>query len=842
MNEFLDKMKKAMKTGAKKTAAWVKKTRAARKARPKDKRKRNRVLVILGTIIMIFAMTGAICATAFAVYVKTNIDTDFDVSFRNIKLDYTTTIYYTDENGTSKEYAKLYGTENRVWVDYDRIPEDLKKAIVAIEDERFWSHKGVDWKRTIGAMLKLVLTWDYGYGGSTITQQLIKNITAYDEVSIKRKVTEIMRALKVEQELSKEQILEYYLNTVNLGHGCYGVGSAALTYFGKDVSELDLAECASIAGITNLPYYYDAINYPEHNKQRQETILWKMNQLGMIDDEAYEAAFAEELVIRNPGDEEENETATGINSWFTDMLIEDIISDLQTEKGYSKSVATQLLYKGGLSIYATVEPKVQETMERVFANDANFQVLSTSIQPECAMIVYNNTGDIVGVVGGRGVKYRNRGLNRATMSKRQPGSSIKPIAVYAPAIEYGLITPYSVYDDSPLAYTVNGSFVDEKFVPKATVDEEGKEVPAPTKKVWPQNYYSPYRGLITVLEAVQDSTNTVAVRVLQELTVEKSFDFAKNTMGLKSLVEEKSVNGYTYTDIGLPQLALGGLTDGVTLRELVGAYVTFVNNGIYQKPRSYVKVVNSDGEILLNNVPELKMALSERTIFYMNTLLKRVVSHGTGTAAKISGIITAGKTGSTNDDKDRWFVGYTPYYVGGCWYGYDSPQVITGTSGNPALKAWKLVMDEIHKGKDKIDDFASNVETVTAEYCDCSGGIPSEICKADIRGSRISKGVFVKGDEPTGECTTHVWAAYDSGTKTLATSACPAGQVKSVGLLDVNRYYTVSGVKIKDEQYTLRLYGETGLPMSQIEGLKYYKPTPVLTSGQKVACNTFCSH
>ncbi len=809
--------------------------------RKKDRKKRTgwkKFWLIAGTLAMIFCVTAAICATAFAVYVQTSIDADFDVSFRNIKLDYTTAIMYTDADGTAREYAKLYGTENRVWVDYEEIPEALKVAIVSIEDERFWQHHGVDWKRTFGAFLHLVTTLNSGYGGSTITQQLIKNVTNYDDVSIKRKVTEILRALRVEQELSKEQILEYYLNTINLGHGCYGVGSAAHTYFGKEVKDLTLEECASIAGITNLPYYYDPLNYPEHNRKRQKTILWKMKELGKIDQETYEAALETELVFGGSEDEQEDDDY-GINSYFTDMVIRDVLADLQTEKGYSLQVATQMLYRGGLTIYATVEPKVQDALESVFESNENFQTVNTSIQPECAMIVYNPEGDIVGVIGGRGVKLQNRVLNRATQSKRQPGSSIKPIAVYAPAVEYGLITPYSVFDDTPMYYTVNGSFVEETYVPKTVAKEDGSSR-TESKSVWPKDYYSPYRGLITVKEAVEDSTNTVAVRVLELLTVDRSFEFATKTMGLTSLVESDVRKGNAYTDKGLAQLALGGLTDGLTLKELTAAYVTFVNNGVYTKPRSYTKVLNSDGELLLNNVPKLTMALSERTVYYMNYLLQSVVQNGTGTAAKIgSGIATAGKTGSTNDDKDRWFIGYTPYYVGGCWYGYDIPQVISGVSGNPALKAWKAVMSIIHKDL-PAKSFQSNVETVTAEYCSCSGGRPTAACAADLRGSRASKGTFVKGDEPTQDCAVHVFAGYDTVSKHLARSTCPAGNVKLVGMLNVKRYYTVSGVTVRDEQYTLRTEGISGLPYTNIEGLTYYHAKPVLSSGQ-TAVNEFCS-
>lgn len=785
------------------------------------------ILFILITVMLIFTMTGAICISALAIYVDNNVDVNFDLSFQNIKLNYTSILYYTDHNGKTQELQKLYGSQNRIWVDYKDIPESLKQAIVAIEDERFWSHKGVDWKRTFGAFLNLVFRMDSSYGGSTITQQLIKNITEYKDVSIQRKVTEIMRALKLEQQLSKEQILELYLNTIPLGEGCYGVQAAAKTYFGKDVSQLSLAECASLAGITNLPYYYDPLTYPDKNKKRQETILWKMKDLGVIDKKAYESAKAAKLVFAKGTTYKDTSTdTTQVNSYFVDQVIQDVIDDLVAEKGYSAKIASSLVYSGGLKIYTTVDPFVQKTMESVYEDDSNFVTLSGTVQPQSAMIVMSTTGDVLGIVGGRGKKTANRVLDRATQSKRQPGSSIKPLTIYSPAIEYGLITPYSVFDDSPSMYiSSSGQLLEDN-------------TPAQGKKAWPDNYYTPYRGLITVMEAVQDSANTVPVRVLKELTPQVSFDYASTKLGLKSLVKKRVVGSRTYSDVGYSPLALGALTDGVTLLEMVSSYVPFVNDGIYTEPRTYTKVLDHDGNVLLNNVPSIEVAMSTRTVYYMNTLLQNVVNKGTGARAKIAGIATAGKTGTTESNKDRWFMGYTPYYVGGVWYGYDTPKTITGVGANPALVAWKKVMDILHKNLPNAS-FKTPDNLVKATYCLDSGCVPTALCKTDIRGNRTAVGTFFPEDVPTTPCKVHQAIQYDFATKMIAGPNCPAANIKTFSMLNIVRYYEVPGVLIKDEQYTIRKFGASLLP-SPPAGITYYYAKPVVVSGKK-AVNTICT-
>jgi penicillin-binding protein 1A len=719
------------------------------------------VIRVLITATIILAITGAICASVFAAYVNKYLAPGANIELDSLQLNYTSMVYYVDAQGKEQELERLYGEQNRVWADYDEIPQAMKDAIVAIEDERFWKHHGVDWKRTVGATVQIALGSDF-YGGSTITQQLIKNLTGDTEVTIQRKVQEILRATRLEKKYKKEQILEMYLNTIPLSQGCYGVRSAAQTYFNKDISQLSIAECAAIAGITNLPTYYDPFINPDHNKERQKNILWKMHDLGMITDEEYEKAKNETLEFKKTQRQEE---VNSKQSYFVDQVISDVIDDLVANKGYTEQLASRLVYSGGLKIYATIDPKVQSVLDGVYQNNKNFPTLKGVVQPESAMVVMSSEGDVVGMVGGRGEKVINRGLNRATQSKRQPGSSIKPLAVYAPAIEYGLITPYSIVDDAP-------------------VSELGG-------KPYPKNYYTGYRGLETVKEAVRVSANAPAMRILEKLGVEKSFAFAKTNLGLSSLVD---------SDKARAPLALGGLTYGVTPLELTAAYVPFANEGVYVKPRTYTKVLDTNGEVLLDNKKVEEVVMSEKTVFYMNDMLTNVMKNGTGTPARLKNMPSGGKTGTTDDDNDRWFVGYTPYYVAAVWFGFDIPKELSELSVNPGSVVWKTVMEKLHQGK-QVKDFAQPKDFVTASYCMDSGMKPTPLCELDARGSRVASGYFAKEDVPKSACTLHVSVTLCTESNKIATDYCPETTRKTVGMVNYKRDYDPPGIVIDDRNY-----------------------------------------
>ena len=647
----------------------------------KSKKAVKRVGRVLLTIFLIFIITGCIVTGVLTVYVMGFKDARLDIPLSNLKLDYSSVVYANDPTtGKPVEVQKLYNVQNRIWVDLPNIPKNLQNAFIAAEDQRFFEHEGVDWKRTMGSFVNLfVPIYQSNTGGSTITQQLIKNVTSENQVTISRKIKEIMEALNLEKDNSKDEILQAYLNTIPLGGSCYGVQVAAQTYFGKDVSKLTLAECACIASITKNPTLFDPLSNPKENKTRQEYVLLKMYQLKLISKADYDTAMAQKLVFSTVATQA---ATTHVESYFIDRIIDDVTNDLMIKKGYDRSYAEAQIYSGGLKIYSTMDTKVQSAMESVFTDPKNFPTFSGSVQPESSMIVINSQGQVLGIVGGRGPKTANRVLDRATDTLRSPGSSIKPITVYAPSIEYGLINFSTIIADEPMTINING---------------------VPTK--WPKDDYAGFYGNMPVAKAIGMSVNTVAAFIDQTmLTPQKSFDFAYNKLGLTSLVKSKKVNGKIYTDINVASMALGSLTDGVSAEEMAGAYEPFTNGGKFTEPYTYTEVDDSDGNVLLQNKPKALTVMGDDTAYIMNQLLQGVTtnSYGTATYAKLSKFETMGKTGTTSDNKDRWFIGATPYYIGACWFGYDQQKEVPATAYNPSGIAWKKVMDIINAGKPVI--------------------------------------------------------------------------------------------------------------------------------------------
>lgn len=719
----------------------------------------------LGTALLILACTIGICMLVFVGYML-SLDARVDIEVEAMKLNYSSIVYYLDENGEEHEFERLYDSQNRTWVDLDEMPAHLKDAAIAIEDHRFMKHHGVDWTRTLSASANLFFKFKSDYGASTITQQLVKNLTGDNQDAVKRKLQEIMRALYLERHYDKDTIIEMYLNTIYLGEGCYGVGTAAQTYYGKDVSELTIAESAALVGITNLPTYYNPYINPENNKERRTTIVNRMYDLDMISEEERDAAIAEEIVFKTSKRED---PSVAVQSYFVDQIIEDLIEDLVNERGYSKNVAARTIYSGGLKIYATVNPKIQDAMDDVFENDANFPKYSGKTQPECAMIMLDpENGNILAMRGGRGKKAGARILNRATQTKRPPGSSIKPISVYAPAIEYGLITPFSVEDDAPITVLNNSAY--------------------------PKNETRTYSGRTTINEAVKQSINTVSMRTLEKLSIERSYNFLTANLGVTSLSKKGDQN--------LAPLSLGQLTNGITALEMAAAYVPFANGGTYYEPKTYTKVLDSDGNVLIEKDTRPTKAMSEKTAAYVSYMLQNVVSGGTGTYAKLDrGMPAAAKTGTSNNDEDRWFVGYTPYYVAAAWFGYDQPKYIS-KSLSPALTTWKKVMNAAHADL-PVKNFEKSDKFQFVNVCSCSGLLPSDACVLDPRGTRVVAGYFHKDDIPTETCNVHTKVDIDTATNMLASQFCPAESRKTVAFMDIYRPFSLSGVVVDDEQYVL---------------------------------------
>ncbi len=769
-------------------------------------------LNIFLTILLVGLICGVIVGTVFAIYIKNYVDPEIDSSLlRGAGSDTTTRIFYMDyeteddrinEEGTAVELEdqRLYSTDNSIWAKYEDMPDDLINAFISIEDHRFKTHNGVDWIRTSSAVVGYFFG-DGDFGGSTITQQLIKNLTGDNENSPQRKVQEIFRAINLENEMSKEQILEMYLNIVFLGNNCYGVQAAANTYFDKDVSELTLVECASLAAIVKNPSKYEPVNHDvvyyenketgemeeDGNWARRNDVIFRMHELGYISEAERDEGYETELVLHMGESDSASNKAT-VNSWYTDSVINDVQQALMEEYGYSSYVASLMIYSGGLQIYTCMDPDVQETLETVYENDAQYLPAATDgLQPESAMIVIDPyTGDVLGLVGGRGEKTQNRIMNRATQSKRPAGSCIKPLSVYGPAIDLGIATMGSVYEDTPVRF-----------------DEENN--------AWPHNLPDIYRGYTTVKTALRHSINTIAVKMLQDVTVDYSFDFLKNTLHMDSIIESYAKSdGTIISDKDLAPLALGQFSYGVTLWEMTAGYTMFQNDGIYSESRLWYKVLDSDGNVILENEPEYEIAISEEAASIMTIMMQDVITNGTGAGITLDQKVNvAGKTGTTTADFDRWFIGYTPYFVGGVWTGYDMNQSLSDFGENPSLQIWDKVMTMLHediineaaKKGEKLKTFEKSEKLIEATYCKDSGMLIADACKLDPEGNRAEKAYFTKDTLPTEYCTTHVLVAFDKTTNRVANPNCPEETLVYKGLRNVNRSFPFQ-LKVLDTQYT----------------------------------------
>jgi len=709
------------------------------KVRRKKKRK-EQVLKMFLTVFLVGIITCSIVAGVFMVYVFTMVDGTMDENLNELALNFTTTIYVEDkESGDYKEYQRLHGTFNRIWStyneelakkdaeDYNGIPQNLVNSFVAIEDRRFFEHDGVDWKRTIGAFVNMFLPIsDSRYGGSTVTQQLVKNLTGDNSRKPSRKIREIMRARYFEKNYSKPVIIECYLNTIPLGHGLYGVEVAANYYFDKSVNELTVAECACLAAITQRPSDLSPDDNPEANKERRETVLYQMYKQGYINREEYDNALAEEIKIVA---DEKALNESEINSYFIDALIGQVTDDLVEKYGYERAHASNLFYTGGYKIYATVDKEIQDAMETVFENSEKYGLKSKKGQTLTgSMTIVDYQGNVKGMVGGIGEKTSNRGFNAATDAIRQPGSTMKPIAAYAPAIEENLINYSSIVNDKSTNY--NG---------------------------WkPKNWYGGYWGNITVQYALERSVNTIPVYLVNKLTPETSYDFLTGKLGISTLTKE---------DVNLAPLGMGGTNGGITTLESAAAYAIFGNGGLYYKPTLYSKVLDQRNNVILDATAKSSLAISEDTATVMNHLLQTVVygSKGTGAGAKsyVPKMKIYAKTGTSNNSNDLWFVGGTPYYVGSCWCGYETQEEIK--KSDIALTMWGAVMSKVHSGL-KAKEFSDSSYAYKKYYCTQSGLLATDSCKSK------AIGWYKKNNIPS-VCTTHKGDALPvPGSKEDATS------------------------------------------------------------------------
>ena len=786
---------------------------AAPPPRPQTRRRRPRrtalgvvlgvfkwIFITLWTVLLVGICTAVVGLHFFKEYVDTVVTPSVAVRAEDYTMNLSSFIYYQDkETGAWKEFQNVHGVENRILVDFDEMSPYLWQAAVAVEDKRFFQHQGVDWIRTLGAVKDLAIG-DGSYGGSTITQQVLKNMTKDNKPYVNRKVREIFRALEFEKNYKKEYILELYLNTIYLGQGCAGVQTAAQYYFGKDAKDLDLAESACIIAITNNPSLYGPlydITYTrkdgtkvtprELNKGRQEMILDLMAAEDIINPETgvpyitqaqADAAKAEVLHFADGSTsvDEIVEKATGkveINSWFVDQVIRDVVQDLQTEFGITEDEAYTRLYNSGYHIYTTLDPKIQELAESVYEDRSNLDVTSRNGQPlqSAITILDPYTGDIVAMVGKVGEKDRNLGWNYAT-GRRQVGSSMKPLTAYAPALDAGVITQGSVFDNYPVQ-ELNGT-------------------------PWPKNSPQGYSGFTTVRTGIQKSINTIAVQALQSVGVEEAYRFATENLNL----------GLVADDMAVGALGMGGLTHGLNTVEMAAAYACFANNGVYNEPRTYVRVTRIDNTTgqevtVLENEGESHVAMKETTAYLMTDMLKNAVTAGTGSQARFNGMHIAGKTGTTNKNYDRYFVGFTPYYVAAVWTGYDNNERIS-YNGNPAITMWKKVMEPLHMDlPDKDFDNKPSTGLTRITVCLDSGMLATDACRADPRGNRIGSFEAAVGTGPTEECTMHKMVDYCTEGHCIAGETCPAETVEQRAYLDYVREDYGPSIKADDDAYLI---------------------------------------
>ena len=635
--------------------------------------------------------------------------------------------YYALSDG---EYELLYScgeASYKSWCNYGYIGENLINAFVSSEDREFFNHSGVNYKRTVFALFNYLFKFKSKFGASTITQQVIKNISGDNEQSVKRKLNEIIRSQNLEKNHTKEEILELYLNIIPMGNNLFGVKSAANEYFNKEPSELTVYEAATLAAITNSPTRYNPYKNPEACKDKRNKVLYAMRDNGKISNEEYFNAINNDLKLTA------SSKSTTVASWFCETAYEEVLSDLMKEKSITKSAA-RLLLNGGCNVYMTMDKDVQRILEEYFEDEFT-SINNVNNKLNLGFAIYDsNTGDLKGIIGNSGKKTANKIINYAKVPVRV-GSALKPIALYAPLIDQKKINYSTVFDD----------------VPQNITEKDG------AYSSYPHNSPDRYEGLLTVKDALRYSKNTVAYRMYNLLGKDYIFEHLTNEYGINTLVRaRKTENGATLTDLDASPLALGQLTDGISISKLTHCYTVFPNDGVLNNEKSYLYVTDIDGNIIINKKKFTNKVLDSSTSRIMNQLLSSVTDNGTAKDVGLKYFVdTAGKTGTSGSSRDKIFVGFTPYYTAGIWCGGAGESL---NMTNEHIKAWDDVMTAIHNLKltnDNVEGFSTD-GLIRAEYCKDSGMVPTDACHNDERGSRIELGYFTYDNIPNYECELHL--------------------------------------------------------------------------------------
>ena len=775
------------------------------------------------TVLMIVLVCGVVFVGTLGDYLQDDILTEAaNWSIDDYGMDETSFIYYVDGSGNIQQLQQIYTTTDRQVAKLEDIPQALINATVAIEDKRFYEHQGVDWITTVKACLNMFFGGDSQFGGSTITQQLIKNVTDQKSVTVQRKVMEIFRAQVFEREYDKDKIVEEYLNRIYLGRGCYGVKSAAAEYFGKELQNLTVAECASLISITNNPSMFNPYSQSVYmykgeerdgagrNRYRQMNVLSEMLAQGYLTEKEYDEAVAQEMVFKSgiaPEDRwvicentqcgyqgtmqtftfngsgyfcpncgsqttEKTDASQHIYSWYVDAVLVDVAADFAAADGYdwdeldekTREIYLERIQKGGYHIYTPLDMNVQRAVDTVYGDLSNIPHTNSQQQLQSAIVVIDNeTGDVVALSGGVGEKDTFYAYNKATQARLQTGSAQKPVSVYAPAFEIGAVSPATVLKDLPVYYA----------------DGVG----------WPKNDNRQYQYARTVYQGIVSSVNTISVRTLDEIGYDYAYSFAKYNLGQRNLVEQYDTGYEIKSDMDRAPLALGALTLGSTVREMSAAYATFANDGVYREPRLYTKVYNSNGDLILDNTQESRKVLSDKTVNYVNYCLYNAANHGTGGAAIFGGQSIAGKTGTTSSNRDRWFCGYTSHYTAAVWCGYNIPEQIH-LNTNPAAQLWRKVMQPIHAGLSNQNLYNANaMESVS--ICLDSGKLADDACHSDARGlNRVVNVMCYAEDIPEETCDKHVPVHYCVTGGGVAGEYCslfPDAEVETRSLVKLTR-------------------------------------------------------
>lgn len=815
----------------------------------------NKIKLNVKIFAVIIVFTLILCAVFSGVGIVRGLtDSAPDINEENIMPDGYPSIIY-DANG--KKVQKLMGINaNREYKKITDIPECVQNAFVAIEDARFYKHSGVDLQGILRAVFSALSDEKMTQGASTITQQLLKNqvFGGGNEKSffgkVSRKIQEQSLAIKLESTIDKKKILEYYLNTINLGQNTMGVETASKRYFGKSVSKLTVSEAAVLAGITQNPTEYNPITEQQNNEAKRKIILKNMLDQEYITEDEYEEALGDDVYSRIQDINKEKRTSSygDINSYYVDAVIENVVSDLKQKLGYTETQAYNAIYREGLKIYTCQDQSLQKICDDVINNDKYYQkntksylsyqlkvkksdgetelytegdvrafindahkkrisfyfknrkkaekyikmfkkknldkhdkILSESInlikQPQASFVLMEqSTGKVRAIVGGRGEKTANRTLNRASSSKRQPGSTFKVLSTYLPALDTSGFTLANVMDDAPYKY------------------------PGTNKRVkdWDS---SGYKGLTSLRQGIVDSVNIVTVKTFQKVTPQTGFDYLLN-LGFTTLVDRRETSdGQIYSDIQLPT-ALGGLTDGVTNVELTAAYAAIANGGTYIKPVYYTKIVDSKGNVLLQNSKSGKKVMKNTTAWLLTDAMKDVIKRGTGKKAAFKKIKMpqAGKTGTTSDNTDFWFEGYTPYYTAGIWLGYDS--MFTQMSGSASKIMWRDIMEKVHKVKKlKNKNFKKPEDIITRKICKKCGKLAVYgLCDRALDGNDIKTEYFARGTQPKESCDCHVKYTFSNSTGHMAETGASASTNDKVYL---NKDESTYKAQTKDTPYLI---------------------------------------